>query len=191
MLRELRLKKYLVASLISGSWIGSVEDRCGTAGDAGWQGWRAGKEGGRLRDAILRNRLQKFDKLRSSTLDGVDLYVFGVLHGETIRQTKQRVCLYSLLRDGNGSEGISESVGGWWFVYRAVWMAIYLTGKTDRRYQSLGYKWRCLSRRSSSEFYGARQKGRREGAGRRGRQIFPSPCKRRRVCRVHFQFLVY
>lgn len=55
---------------------------------------RAGVKRGR--DAILRNRLQKFDKLQCSTLDGVDLYVFGVLHGETIRQTKQRVCLYSL-----------------------------------------------------------------------------------------------
>jgi len=127
MLRELCLKKYFVASLISGSWIGSVEDRCGA---------------GRW-DAILRNRLQKFDKLQSSTLDGVDLYVFGVLHGETIRQTKQRVCLYSLPGTETEARGC-KSVGGWWFVYRAAWMAIYLTGKTDRRYQSLGYKWRCL-----------------------------------------------
>lgn len=179
MLRELRLKKYLVASLISGSRIGFVEDRCGT---------RAGG----LRDAILRNRPQKFDKLQSSTLDGVDLYVFGVLHGETIRQTKQRVCLYSLLRNGNGSEKISERVGGWWFVYRAAWMAIYLTGKTDRRYQSPGYKWRCFSRRSSSEFYGGateRAEGERRQAG--GAANLPSSCKRRLVRRVHFQFLVY
>lgn len=123
-------------------------DRCGTERVAG---------------VILRNRLQKFDKLpRSSTLDGVDLYVFGVLHGETIRQTKQRVCLYSLL--GTEAEArISGSgwVRRWWFVYRAARMAIYLTDKTDRWYQSPGYKWHRLSRRSSTGFHGARQNGRK------------------------------